>query len=183
MTDTLVARRYADALFSLSIKQSAEARDSYGAMLGELGRLFAEEPRLGLALKSPLIGVDEKKAVLGAILEKLDADRIFNNFCQLLADKGRLAELPGIADWYGILLDNARGVMRGKVITAIALSPAKKESLKESLQRKANCQMELEFEVDPEILGGLVLAVGDKVLDTSLRAQLGALGAIMKRGK
>lgn len=183
MTDTLVARRYADALFSLAEKQSAEARDAYGAMLGELGRLVVEEPRLGAALKSPLIGVEEKKAVLAAILEKLDADRIFSNFCKLLADKNRLAELPGIADWYGILLDNARGIMRGKVITAIALTPEKQQNLKNSLERKANRHMELEFAVDPEILGGLVLAVGDKVLDTSLRAQLGALGAIMKRGK
>lgn len=183
MTDTLVARRYADALFSLADKQSAEAREAYGSMLGELGRLMLEEPRLGSALKSPLIAVDEKKAVVGAILEKLDADRIFNNFCQLLADRNRLGELPGIAEWYGILLDNAKGLMRGKVITAIALSPEKRENLKDALQKKANRQMELQFEVDPDILGGLVLAVGDKVLDTSLRAQLGALGAIMKRGK
>lgn len=183
MTNTLVARRYADALFSLAARQDKNASDNYGEMLSELAALLAAEPKLAFLLKSPLFEIAEKKAVMSAILEKMQADRIFNNFCNLLADKGRLAELPGIAEWYGIMLDNANGILRGKVVTAVSLTPEKKEAIKKSLEQKANKQMELAFAVDPDILGGLVLAVGDKVLDTSLRAQLGALGDILKRGK
>lgn len=183
MTNALVARRYADALFSIGKKQGSATLDAYGANLAELCRLAAEEPRLGQILKSPVIAVAEKKAVLGAILEKMAADATLRNFCFLLADKERLGELQGICDWYGILLDNAKGILRGKVLTAIALSPEKQAKLKNSLQEKAGRQMELEFAVDPEILGGMVLAVGDKVLDTSLRAQLGVLGSILKRGR
>lgn len=182
MTNTLVARRYADALFALGRKQGKASLSGYGSSLDELARLCQEEPRFGHLLKSPVISVEEKKAVLTAVLDRLEADRILRNFCSLLADKDRLGEIPGIADWYNMLLDNENGVLRGRVITAIALSPERRESLKKSLEEKAGQQMELQFEIDPEILGGLVLAIGDRVLDTSLRAQLGALGDIMKRG-
>ncbi|MDE7241338.1 ATP synthase F1 subunit delta, partial [Desulfovibrio sp.] len=119
---------------------------------------------------------------LSALLDKLGADKTMRNFCFLLADKERLASLRQIAEWYGILLDEANGVLRGKVITAIKLSKAKQEKLKAELAKKSGGDIELAFSVDPEILGGMVLAVGDKVLDSSLRAQLGILRETFKRG-
>ena len=133
-------------------------------------------------LKSPVVGVEEKKGVLGALLEKLGADQTMRNFCFLLADKERLASLRQIAGWYGILLDEANGVLRGRVITAVKLSKAKREQLRAELAKKSGGDIELAFSVDPEILGGMVLAVGDKVLDSSLRAQLGILRETFKRG-
>ena len=87
-----------------------------------------------------------------------------------------------IAGWYGILLDEANGVLRGRVITAVKLSKAKREQLRAELAKKSGGDIELAFSVDPEILGGMVLAVGDKVLDSSLRAQLGILRETFKRG-
>ena len=181
MTNSLVSRRYADALFSLGQKNNAI--NDYGTGLMELARVVAEEPKLAKAFKSPVISVNEKKALLSSILDKMEADKVLRNFCFLLADKNRLSELTGISDWYGSLLDNANGILRGKVITAIPLSQDRREKLKNSLEEKAGSKMILDFEVDPDILGGMVLAIGDKVLDTSLRAQLGILGDILKRGK
>lgn len=182
MTDTVVARRYAGALFSLGKKQGGDALNSYGACLSELGRLITETPQFEQLLKSPVIGIAEKKAVMASLLEKLSATPTMRNFCFLLADKERLGSLKEIASWYGIFLDEANGILRGRVTTAIKLTPEKQQSLKENLRKKTGRDMELTFTVDPEILGGLVLAVGDKVLDTSLRAQLGILGEILKRG-
>lgn len=182
MTDNVVARRYAGALFSLGKKQGLEALNSHGECLGSLCGAMAAEPRLEQVLKSPVIGIEEKKAILGSILEKLGGDKTMRNFCFLLADKERLGSLKAIADWYGILLDAANGILRGKVITAIALNPERQESLKQELQKKSGKNMELTFSVDPSILGGLVLAVGDKVMDSSLRAQLGMMHDILRRG-
>lgn len=182
MTETVIARRYANALFSLGKKQGKDALNEHGAMLANLAELTRDEPRLGLILKSPVIGIDEKKALLGALLDRMEADKTLRNFCFLLADKERLGVLGDIADWYGILLDDANGILRGKVITAIKLSPERQAEVKSSLAQKMGRDMELVFSVDPSILGGMVLAVGDRVMDGSLRAQLGILRENLKRG-
>ena len=182
MTDTVVARRYASALFSLGRREGGDALGRHGACLAALGEMVAEEPKLGSVLKSPVIGVEETQGVLGARRATRGADKTMRNFCFLLADKERLGSLRQIADWYGILLDEANGVLRGKVITAVKLSKEKQAKLKAELAKKSGGDIELAFSVDPEILGGMVLAVGDKVLDSSLRAQLGILRETFKRG-
>lgn len=182
MTNTIVSRRYAEALFTIAGRQGAEALDNYGSCLDALAQLLDEDPRFAEMLKSPVFSISEKKSVIGTILDKMDAGKTMRSFCFLLADKERLGILRDIAAWYGILLDSAKGILRGKVITAIGLSPEKQKALREALEKKSGHDMELTFEVDPEILGGLVLAVGDRVLDTSLRAQLGIMREILKRG-
>lgn len=182
MTDTLVARRYAGALFSLDGRAGGDARERHGACLADLAQMMSIEPRLAQTLRSPVVQTAEKKAVMADLLKLLNADTVMRNFCNLLADKNRLGELAAIARSYGDLLDAANGIVRGKVTTAIMLSPKKQEALKEQLQKKIGSDIELVFDVDPEILGGMVLTVGDKVLDSSLRAQLANLRNILMRG-
>lgn len=182
MTDTIISRRYAQALFALDGRSGGNAREKHGECLAGLAEMLRMEPRLGLTLKSPVVAVAEKKAVMSKLLDLLKADAIMRNFCNLLADKNRLAELGSIAGSYGEMLDEANGVMRGRVTTAIRLTPAKQAALREQLQKKIGGNIELVFEVDPEILGGMVLTIGDKVLDSSLRAQLGNLRNILMRG-
>lgn len=182
MTDTIVARRYAGALFALGKKQGTDALDAHGQCLGELAGIIRAQPKLAMTLKSPVIGISEKKALLDAILKQLPADATMRNFCFLLADKKRLDMLCGIAEWYGIMLDEINGVLRGRVTTAIKLKPEAQTRLKDDLEKKLGRAIELKFSVDPEILGGMVLTVGDKVLDSSLRAQLGILRETLKKG-
>lgn len=182
MTDNVVAHRYAQALFSLSGREGADARAKHGRCLAELAEMLAIQPRLAQTLKSPVVEISEKKAVLAELLKLLKADGTMRNFCFLLADKNRLASLGSIAEAYGLMLDEANGVRRGRVTTAIKLSPAMQATLKKELEKKAGGPMELVFTIDPGILGGMVLAVGDKVLDSSLRAQLGILRETLRRG-
>ncbi len=183
MTDTVVARRYANAIFALGRKEGGDALTRHGDCLAALGEMITVAPRLDMTLKSPVISVDEKKAVMGKLLDKLKADRIMRNFCFLLADKERLAFLREIANWYGKLLDEAKGVIRGRMTTAVKLSAAKQAELKAALQKKNGADIELTFTVDKDILGGMVLNMGDRVLDASLRAQLGILRETFKRGE
>lgn len=182
MTDTVIARRYAAALFNLGKKEGGDALANHGTLIMELGQLAAEEPKFAQLLKSPAIATEEKKAVLSAILEKLQADRTLRNFCFLLADKERLGCLREIADWYGVLLDEANGILRGEVVTAVKLSDGKRAEIREKLKQKLGHDIELKFRIDPAILGGMVLSVGDRVMDSSLRAQLGILRENLKRG-
>lgn len=183
MTDTIVASRYAGALFALGSRAGRDAREQNGAVLQNLAEMLKTEPRLEQVFKSPVVTSAEKKAIVSKLLGLVGADRIMSNFCNLLADKNRLGELAGIAARYAELLDEANGVLRGNVVTAIKLSPAKQEKIKAELKKKLGRDIELTFGIDPEILGGMVLTVGDKVLDSSLRAQLGIMRQILIRGK
>lgn len=182
MTDTVVARRYANAIFALSRKDGEDALSRHGDCLAALGGMLAAAPGLDMTLKSPVISVEEKKAVLGKLLDKLNADGMVRNFCFLLADKERLGFLREITAWYGKLLDEAKGVIRGQLVTAVKLTPEKQAALKAALEEKTGADIELTFAVDDAILGGMVLKMGDRVLDASLRAQLGILRETFKRG-
>ena len=81
------------------------------------------------------------------------------------------------------LLDEKKGVIRGRVTTAIPLSPGDEEMIRSSLAEQSGGDIKLEFAVDASILGGMVLHMGDRVLDASLRAQLGILRETFKRGE
>lgn len=155
---------------------------SHGAMFEALGEILAMSPALDMTLKSPVITVAEKKAVMGKILDKLQADRTMRNFCGLLADKGRLGSLGRIAACYRDLLDEQKGIYRGRVTTAVPLTAKKQAALASKLKKKFEGEMALTFTVDPGILGGMVLTIGDRVLDSSLRAQLQGLRETFKRG-
>ena len=183
MINTVVARRYANAIFTLSSGEGNEVLAKRGRHLAELKDMIAATPGLDLALKSPVVSISEKKALVGGLLDKLKADRIMHNFCFLLADKERLAFLREIATIYSQLLDEKNGVLRGLVTTAIALSEKRKGEIRSQLQKKCGGEIELDFAVDESILGGVILHVGDRVLDASLRAQLGILRETFKRGE
>jgi F-type H+-transporting ATPase subunit delta len=182
LTDTVVARRYANAIFAIGSKDGVEARDRYGSALSGLGEMLVASPPLAATLKSPVITAEEKKGVLGKLLDRLKADATVRNFCFLLADKERLGFLGEIAGMYGDLLDEAKGVIRGRLTTAVDLSKEKRAELKAKLEEKAGSVIELTFATDKDILGGMVLKIGDRVLDASLRAQLGILRETFKRG-
>ena len=183
MTDSVVARRYANALFALGKKAGKKELEQFGASLHELGELVALSPDLDKVFKSPVVSVEEKRHVLGKLLHSIGAGKVVTNFCLLLADKGRLPSLRHIATYYGTLLDAEKGVMRGRLLTAVALDAKKQEQLKALLEKKAGKSLELAFDVDKSILGGVVLSVGDRVLDASLRAQLAVLRDTIKRGE
>ncbi len=183
MTDSVVARRYANALFALGRQAGAKELEQYGASLAQLDRLLAESPDLDKVFKSPVVSVAEKRKVVAKLLKKIAADKVMTNFCLLLADKGRLPSLRDIATYYGTLLDTEKGVIRGRLVTAVSLDAKKQGQLKSMLEKKAGKSIELAFDVDKSILGGVVLKVGDRVLDASLRAQLAILRDTIKRGE
>lgn len=184
MTNTVIARRYANALFALGKEEGGEnALSRYGACLTSLGDMLDTSSALEMTLKSPVIDVEEKKALVAKLLDKLKADATVRNFCFLLADNERLAFLRDIVTCYSKLLDEVRGVVRGTLTTAVGLAADKQSKLKSGLEKKTGAAIELAFAVDSGILGGMVLKIGDKVLDASLRAQLGILRETFKRGE
>lgn len=180
-----MARRYAHALFSLGKERGEDALDLYGEALASLAETAAASPELTRVFRAPVISAAEKRGVVEKLLAALGpagADPTVRDFCLLLTDKERLPLLGDIAACYGALLDEFKGIVRGELVTAVPLNKKRRTQSLATLEKQAGKKLVLRFEVDPGILGGIVLRVGDTVLDASLRAQLNSLRDTIKRG-
>lgn len=183
MTANIVARRYARALFSLGQGQGDAEMQAYGKDLAALIGVLMESPELLKLFRNPIFTLEEKKAIVEKILSQTNPTTIVKNFCFLLADKDRLSALPEIEAYYGVLLDEAKGIVRGELVTAIELEDARQNEVKKQLADQLGKELILDFSADANILGGVVLKVGDKILDASLKAQLNAMKEQIKRGE
>ena len=183
MIGNVVARRYAKALFAMGKRKSLDALEAYGKDLAALAEVLGDSPELLRVFRNPIFSVEEKKMVVNKVLSKTNSSPIVKNFCYLLAEKGRLSFLPEIEAVYSTLLDIEKGVVRGELVTAVALDSAKQGAVKVKLESQSGRKLALDFSVDPAILGGVVLKVGERVMDASLRAQLDIMKENIKRGE
>ena len=183
MIGNIVSHRYASALFALGKEAGLDEMERYGQTLNRLRQAMKDSAQLVDVFRNPVLRLEEKKDVAVKLIGLVDGKEVERRFCELLADKGRLDVLPAIAADYGQLLDEARGISRGTVTTAIALDKAAQDAITQKLEAKVERKLELEFAVDEKILGGLVLKLDDQVLDASLSAQLGNLRESIKRGE
>ncbi|MCH5276476.1 MAG: F0F1 ATP synthase subunit delta [Desulfovibrionaceae bacterium] len=182
MIGNVVARRYASALFALGRESGMADMERYGAALNALGEAVEQSRPLADLFRNPVLTVDEKKKVALSLLEAAGGGPVERRFVELLADKGRLSLLSAIAADYSALLDEAKDLRRGVLTTAVELDDARRAAIKTQLESQTGRKLELAYTVDPAILGGLVLKIGDTVLDASLRAQLDNLRESIKRG-
>lgn len=183
MSVDIIARRYAEALLSLGKKGGDAEIDRYADELAAITNLEKQSPELTMFLKNPAFSSAEKRSVLTPILEELGVSPMVRNFCMLLAEKERLNALPQITQAYSDLRDAANGIIRGQLLTAIELTPEKKKAVSSQLEQQSQKKIALTYAVDRNILGGVVLKVGDMVLDASLKAQLNILKETIKRGE
>jgi F-type H+-transporting ATPase subunit delta len=180
MPRTMAARRYAKALFSLASETGrvAEVRGE----VERLGALIEGNAELRAVLLQPLHPAAQRRAVLGAVAERIGASPLLRNFLSFLVDQRRLVDWAAIQAEYARLADAAAGVRQVRVRSASALSDAQRERLQRALEQKAGGRVQLEVEIDPTLLGGAVAQVGDLVYDGSLRTQLQQLRASLARG-
>ncbi len=183
MKQEVLAKRYSRALFAIGQEEGPDALRRYGKELEGFCSVVEEEPLLLRIFKNPIIRVEDKKALVLKILDKMGASTVFKNFCMLLAEKKRLPFILDIRNYYQRLLDEYEGIVRGSLVTAIEISQEKKKKIQKGLESQLQKKFVLEYEVDKGILGGVVLKVGDKVYDASLKAQLNILKEKIKRGE
>jgi len=183
LTGNVVSRRYAKALFAIGAAKGEAEQAKYGEQLVALGKSMTDSPVALGFFKNPSFSAEEKKSVLNQLVTKISADPMVKNFCDLLADKGRIEMLPAIASDYKAMLDVISGVISGELITVSELSEERKSAIQANLEKQAGKKLELSFTTNKAILGGIVLKVGDKVLDASLKAQLQILKENIKRGE
>jgi len=175
-----LAKRYARALFELA-RADGKVQD-YGEELGRAVAAF-DEPRLRPLLLSPVIAATTRHATTRSVVEALKLSPIVRNFILLLADRDRVAILPDVARWYDELVDADVGRARVVIRTATPLSASEKTEVVELARRLTQKRdVVATTEIDPDILGGVVLDVAGTIYDGSLKAQLARLSKEMAEG-
>jgi F-type H+-transporting ATPase subunit delta len=169
VTGSAVARSYAEALFSLGEKHNRH--DSFSASLAAFNGALATSPQLRAFLASPKIDAHAKKTSLrNALAGK--ADPIFLNFLSVLIDKRRQRLMPAIGDEYNALLDERLGRLNVQVTLARQPDATGERELAEKLSRTLGRTVVPHITVNKEILGGIIVRFGDRVLDGSLRRKM-----------
>jgi F-type H+-transporting ATPase subunit delta len=168
-----VARRYAKALLDL-----AEERNQVDAVGGDLEAVAAalENSReLRAVFQNPTIPGSARVAVVEAIGARLGLQQVTKNALKLLAERGRMAVVRGVARAYAQLQEDRGGALRAEVTTAIEMPDAYFAELERALAQVTGRRVRLDRRVDPTILAGVVTKVGDRVFDGSLKNRLADL--------
>jgi F-type H+-transporting ATPase subunit delta len=173
-----LAGRYANALFELA--QDQKAIDAVSADLASLRRAMETSPDLTRLMRSPVFSAADHAKALTAILDKMGANALTTKFVLLLAQKRRLFVLLPIIAAYERLVARSRGETEAEVTAARALSDGEIAELKSVLKSKLGMDPRLHANIDPTLLGGLVVKVGSRMIDSSLRTKLDGLRAAMK---
>jgi F-type H+-transporting ATPase subunit delta len=176
--ETGLAGRYAAALFELAGERHAV--DAVSADLAAFRNAMAANADLARVVKSPLFSRDDQGKALKAVLEKLGAAALTTQFVLLLAAKRRLFALTGIIKAYESLVARSRGETHAEIISARPLADAELAGIGSALKARLGREPRLDAKVDPALLGGLVVKVGSRMIDSSLRTKLTGLRAAMK---
>jgi F-type H+-transporting ATPase subunit delta len=170
VTRSTAAKRYAEALLQLAKEQGqleewAQQLEAVAQMLGH--------PQVAEALDNARLPPTRKLELVEGFLEGLHP--LVLNLVRLLVERGRARLAPAIAQAYRELADRERGIVHALVKTAVPLAEEEKEALVQRLQEATGQQVVLHTEVDEGIIGGLVIRIGDRLIDGSTRSQLLAL--------
>lgn len=173
MSANLIANRYAKALLALAGDDAQKASQTEAFLAGAASLFEVVETRK--VLKSPVMPVDVKRAVLKHVADKTSAGDAAERFSEQLLSAGRVGILPEIYNAYRRMLDEKRGVAHATVTTAEALEPATRTSLQETLSKVFKKNLTIDNKVDRKVLGGLVVEVGNFAIDLSVKAKLASL--------
>jgi F-type H+-transporting ATPase subunit delta len=173
-----LAGRYANALFELA--QDQKSIDAVSADLAGLRRALETSADLARLVRSPVFSAEDHAKALKAILEKMGAQALTTKFVLLLAEKRRLFILTQVIAAFERLVAKSRGETEAEVTSARALNDSEIAELKSVLKSKLGKEPRLHAKIDPSLLGGLVVKVGSRMIDSSLRTKLDGLRSAMK---
>ncbi|MEM6626500.1 MAG: ATP synthase F1 subunit delta [Pseudomonadota bacterium] len=172
------AHRYAAALFDMALDTGDV--DGVEAGLSALAKTVAENDDLHEALRSPLYKSEDKQAVLAELTSKIALPDLAQRFIGVVAMNGRAGDIAGMAAAFAERAARHRGATRVAARTAKDLTAAQAETLTSIVSKALGRDVDVEFEVDPALIGGLQLRVGSRLVDASLRAKLDGLTNAMK---
>jgi F-type H+-transporting ATPase subunit delta len=176
-----MAGRYAVALFDL-----AREANTIDAVKGELDRfdaLIAESPDLGRLVRSPIFSAEEQQRALSAVLERAGIGGLTEKFLKLVTSNRRLFAVRDMIKAFRELVADHKGEATAEVTVAEALKDEHVAALKSALKAVSGKDIDLSIKIDPAIIGGLVVKLGSRMVDSSLRTKLNAIRHAMKEAR
>ena len=168
--NTIVANRYSDALIEIA----KDGKLTYGKISADLlliKSILEQSKDLNEFLVNPLVSIEDKKNVIEKVFSN-EIDSLIVNFLKVLVDKNRFSAFDEVFECYNKSLDDINNIARIRVTSAVEMSEDAKKKLKEKLESKFKKSVVLDLDINPAIIAGLVIKMGDNVIDMSLKHKL-----------
>jgi len=175
---TGLAGRYATALFGLA--EADKLLDKVADDLGRLSRMIADSADLLRLIRSPAISRQDQGKAMAAVLDKAGMCDLTQKFIGTVASNRRLFALPTMISAYLTLLAASRGEATAEVVSAKPLTKKQRDQISGSLKKAIGSDVAMNIKVDESLLGGLVVKIGSRMIDSSLKTKLQQLGFAMK---
>jgi F-type H+-transporting ATPase subunit delta len=172
-----IAGRYASALFELA--RETKSLDQVGAALDQFSVMLDSSEDLDRLVRSPVFTAEEQVLAVSAVLKKAKIDGIAANFLKLAAAKRRLFAVRGMIAGYRALVADELGILSAEITVASPLSDKNRDAVQKALEGQAGKKISLTEKVDPAIIGGLVVKMGSRMIDASLKTKLNAMKIAM----
>jgi F-type H+-transporting ATPase subunit delta len=176
-SSNLAADRYAQALFELANEEGS--LDAVATDLGDIVAMIAGSADLNRLVRSPVFSREQQAAAMSEILDKAGVSHLTKNFIGLVAQNRRLFALTQIAKAFNVLLAKHRGEISAEVTAAHTLSDAQVADIKGSLKAAYGKDPRLTLKVDSSLIAGLIVKVGSKMIDSSLKTKLNNLKTVL----
>lgn len=173
-----VAGRYATALFEIA--DESGSLDAVEGALGQMKDALAVSDDLRNLIKSPIVSREEQAAAMAKVCDAMGVGAPVSSAIGLMAANRRLFTLPQVIAGYNELLAKKRGVQQAEVRSAKPLSDDQRAALENTIKESVGADIALDVTVDESLIGGLVVRVGSKMIDTSIRSKLASLQTAMK---
>ncbi len=173
-----IAARYATAVYDLA-KDGKKVKDIETDLAG-LTEALADSADFNALITSPIYSREQMGAAIGAIAKKMNLSPIMTNTLGLMAEKRRLFVLPQLVAALRAKIADEKGELTADVVSAKALTKAQSDKLAKSLKERMGKTVKINATVDESLIGGLVVKVGSKMIDTSIRSKLASLQNAMK---
>jgi len=173
-----VAERYASSLFELAREENSVA--GVEADLNAFQSMLDSSPDLRRLIESPVFSAEEQEKAIGALVSKAGIKGLAGNFLRVAAANRRLFAVPGMIRAFRRIAAEARGETSAEVTSAHALTPAQQTELKAALKDVAGKDVAFAVTVDPSLLGGMIVKMGSRQIDTSLKTKLNSLKLALK---
>lgn len=176
-----MAGRYATALFELA--RDEKSVDAVKADLDAFDSLLSESTDLNRLVRSPVFGADEQRRALSAVLDKAGIKGLAANFLLLVASNRRLFAAHDMIRGFRTLVAKHKGEVTAQVTVADKLNDARLNEIKAALKSVTGKDVQVDVQVDPAIIGGLIVKVGSRMVDSSLRTKLNSIKIAMKEAR
>jgi F-type H+-transporting ATPase subunit delta len=178
MIQNEIAKKYSQALFSLAKEEDNLVK--YREEINEVWDLIKKTDDLKNSLFHPRIMPEDKKSIINKLFAKGLSGNVFN-FLNLLVDKRRMFYIESIIKEFNQLVNNDENILEVGVTSAIEIDDSLKKKLQGKLEKQLDYEIIFQHRVDPEIIGGIIIRIGDKIIDGSIQYELNSLRERLKQ--